>query len=69
MTVRQQILEQAVKDLTDEELEFVIEKIGVKRAHGALSRIMDRDEPTMMARQNMPGSFNINGVTYNRQQS
>ena len=64
---RQTMLNQISAGIAEDEIEYLITTIGVPRIKRALQRVMNTDEASMNAREKMPASLEINGMTYWRQ--
>ena len=64
LTGRQIILDQLASGIQDDELDYLVEKVGAQKIRNALKRAEAGDEATMKARESMPPTFEINGVTY-----
>ena len=63
------MLDQIAAGMADDEIEYLITRIGVQRMQKTLQRVLNTDEASMNAREKMPASFEINGITYWRQSS
>lgn len=64
LTGRQVLLDNLSAGIQDDEIDYLVSKIGVARMKTAVTRVESNDESVAMAREKMPSSFDINGVTY-----
>ena len=61
------MLDNIAAGMADDEIDYLIKKVGIARVKTALTKVLNEDEASANAREKMPASFDINGITYWRQ--
>ena len=64
MTGRTVMLDNIAAGVADDEIDYLITKIGVARVKECLNRVMNTNDELVNAREKMPPTLEINGVVY-----
>lgn len=64
LTGRRVMLDNLSAGIQDDEIDYLVSRIGINRVKASVNRAEATDESVAMAREKMPASLDINGVTY-----